>query len=1278
MFNLTKDGDSLSISSRPTVIAIDGLTLTHREIDITACMLSGRSAKKIASFLSISSKTVESHIRNIMLKIGCRSQEAIIDFIEKSGKLHLFKNYYSNLLTNSNFENQLIKIAAIEKEEKTQCLLFYPQLETKAIDFNKFKEHLFLSGHDVLMQSYDEPRNVFNTTKKFIDKYPGINHIIVAISVPLLNSENNRTEIPSEAIGSIEEYSKLNAKSPIFLFVSQEASRVEIPAISNSSVSHPVYLTQEKSSYYHCIFAILQKINPKANIQCLLQEFLKTSGLHDKTDNVLLMSGPRKEPDLGKQNTPNRFIQNFLLHLIDRKALLICGLSFILGVGAFILFFNTKQDKIYGEQYKVYGAKSGKEVSFNLPRHDQIFIGRDKLLKNLNEKLYIDINSVQKKPHELSVVACAGLGGVGKTQIALQYLHNTQHRYTLKIWFPADNIHQLQQKYLEFAKNLGYMSARVNIEESIAYVKNWLQDHPGWLLVLDNVEQYEDIVPFLPDSGGNILITTRNTRWPNKIEVLPIHIMEPDEAIELVKKLSGRNEPEIEALTSLLGRLPLALAQASAYIREKNKTVAQYLEFYKYYEQKLLSDETLPAGSNHAPVMVTWDTNLSAIESELKKKHKPALAKSLLTACAYLSSEDIPMSFLLTWLQNVYPSIDTPDLLLDELLRQLMQYSLITLNAEKQTISLHRLLQSVLRHQDKLHKDSPSLVEKPNYSQEWFCDLSNALDQVFWNKDTSEKITYQQLALLPHLQTLENYYHNIAQKPSMKTLAAQSKLLSNIGYAFQYILGESGLAKTYYERALVLNEQHYGKDHIEVANTLTHLGYAYRCLGDAKKAKDLLERALMIKERDYGHNDFEVVSTLTILGSSYRDLGNPKHSEKLLERAMLIIEKQQGNNNANIDNILAKLSVELKTSAGTEDQNDYLWHSLVNDHGKNAIEEADTLTFLGNAYRASGNIPKARDALENALKIREKFYGLDHFSTALTLTYLGNVYRDLGDTKRAKDLLERALAIREKHYGKNHFEVANTKTYLAMVYRLLGYPQKSKQLCEEALAIKEQHYGKDHYEVSLTLNIMATAYRILGELNGARELLERSLMIREKFYGKNNFETAIALHHLGTVYYELGNLEHAKRLLERALNIRELHYGKSGHEVALTLNNLARVYAKSGELNHAKALLERALDINEKFYGKSNFQTAFTMNSLGKICFDLGETLLAKQLLERVLAINLEYFANEKHFELASTMSYLAEVHKSLNNTKESERYQKRLMKICDANQDMKLRFCIK
>lgn len=124
--------------------------------------------------------------------------------------------------------------------------------------------------------------------------------------------------------------------------------------------------------------------------------------------------------------------------------------------------------------------------------------------------------------------------------MALQYIHHPGTPYSLKAWFYAENLKQLDSQYIKFAKTLGYIEEKPSIKTALPYIKAWLSKRPGWLLVYDNVNQYEEIKPYLLEEGGNIIITTRQQNWPNGFNILNIDVMMEQESIELIQSLIKR------------------------------------------------------------------------------------------------------------------------------------------------------------------------------------------------------------------------------------------------------------------------------------------------------------------------------------------------------------------------------------------------------------------------------------------------------------------------------------------------------------------------------------------------------------------------------------------------------------------------------------------------------------------------------------------------------------------------------------------------------------------
>ena len=788
-----------------------------------------------------------------------------------------------------------------------------------------------------------------------------------------------------------------------------------------------------------------------------------------------------------------------------------------------------------------------------LPIINPGFVGRVAVLETLHSQLAAT-----------TCVTLSGLGGIGKTQTAFAFAYKFESEYAFCRWLTSGTAQMIEIELEQLARKL---KVKVDNKEKSMWMTSLfekLMQIDKWLLVFDNVESIEDISPFLPKllkPGQHIIMTSRSQQFAS---ILSIDVMDQAEVDELLRvhlkgSTVGNFTPDDSfQLGERLGRLPLALSHATAYMRTHGVNIPTYLELLdKIPENLLIKYDGNDLVNYPRSVRSTCLLSLEKIISQ------SADAMTMLNHCAWMHADNIP----LVWFEqegifgDVSRAVDALDVL--------RKYSMVSNGADgSKTIEMHRLVQDLL-----LSGQSEETKKEVIEGQIGAVMSLFPRDMI----RTQEEGTIANM-LVPHLQRITEVSEKIF--PGNVQVTSIMYFLSNIYHQLGHVVWQKDLM----ERALKINEEYYGPGHVEVAKTLTILGNTYGSLGRPAKQKELLERALKIEEEHFGSDSshFEVAKTLANLGNSYGSMGQPLKKKELLERALKIQEEQRG-----------------------------LSH----------IEIAQTLANLGNTYGSMGQPLKKKDLLERALKIKEEHYGLNHFEIAKALANLGNAYSSLGLYDKAKELLERALKIKEDHYGPNHFEVAATLASLGNTYGDLGQPEQQKMLLERALKIKEQHYGPNHFEVAKTLINLGNAYSSLDIPCKQKELLERALKIEEEHYGPDHFEVAITLGNLGNAFGALGQSDKKKELLERALKIEEQHYGPRHVEVAITLTNLGNAYGSLGQPLKKRELLERALKIQEEHYGSSHFEVAVTLVHLGNAYGDLGQPLKKKELLERALKI---------------------------------------------------------
>jgi NB-ARC domain len=367
---------------------------------------------------------------------------------------------------------------------------------------------------------------------------------------------------------------------------------------------------------------------------------------------------------------------------------------------------DQKADRIL----EVLGAQqnSTEPILWNVPHtRNPHFTGRSEELQKLRKQL------VESGTTGLSQVqAISGLGGIGKTQTALEYAHRHRQDYSAVFWVQADTDGQICSGFINIARNLNLQQkdeADQNIIVNAA--KSWLESHPDWLLIFDNADAPKIVQDYLPQrSNGHILVTSRAQDFSSLGIDEPVFLnkLKHEEAVRFLLGSTGRSldhseKPDAEKLTKELDYLPLALEQAAAYIKKLGCSFAAYLS--RYEKQKI---DWLEKGkvrtSYPASVAKTWALNFEKVQDE-----SPA-SVALLQISAFLSPDNIPIELITLGREELGTEIseffsgEIDEITVAELFNPLTSYSLVQVNRKLSTYSIHRLVQEVLKAKMDIEK----------------------------------------------------------------------------------------------------------------------------------------------------------------------------------------------------------------------------------------------------------------------------------------------------------------------------------------------------------------------------------------------------------------------------------------------------------------------------------------------------------------------------------------------------------------------------------------------
>lgn len=609
----------------------------------------------------------------------------------------------------------------------------------------------------------------------------------------------------------------------------------------------------------------------------------------------------------------------------------------------------------------------------NLPARNPNFAGRGDLLEQLHTSL--QAGSVAAV---VPIGAVHGLGGVGKTQLALEFAHRFASDYDVVWWIPAELPTSASAALATLAGRLG-MEQVADESKVVAGLLNELRQRERWLLVYDNAERPNRLGGLLPPSGGgHVLVTSRWSAWGSKATPLRVNVLARQESIAFLAKRTGSDDQAaLDELAELLGDLPLALEEAAAYLEETGTGMDEYLGLVRNRSRQLfgLDQSSADEQGDQRRVATVWSVSLDRVHQQA-----PA-AEALLDLCAFLAL-DIPRG-LPTGLPQGLPeelarAVGDP-LAYNRMLAVVGRYSLATVTPT--TVSVHRLVQAVI--QARLGDQG---------ERRWAKVAVGLLRERFPNESWEVATWPTCERLLPHVLAATGHAERLGVSRE------QAGWLLDRAANYLHERGQYRQARPIAERALRVTEAALGPAHPEVAWRCDGLGAALRRLGDLAGARAHYERALEIGEATLGPDHPDVASWRSNLGGVLQDLGDLAGARVEYEQALVISEAALGP-----------------------------------DHPTVAIRRNN----LADVLRALGDLEGARAQVERALVISERALGPDHPTVASQRKNLGGVLWALGDLEAARAEYERALVIGEATLGPDHPDVAIWRNNLGTVLQAL-------------------------------------------------------------------------------------------------------------------------------------------------------------------------------------------------------------------------------------------------
>ncbi len=775
----------------------------------------------------------------------------------------------------------------------------------------------------------------------------------------------------------------------------------------------------------------------------------------------------------------------------------------------------------------------------NAPVANVQFTGRNLTLSALRAALR------QARPGAPGLAVLYGLGGVGKTQVALEYVHRFGAAYDLVYWINAEPVVLIDSAFADLGERMG-LPRQQNVPLSIRAVLEALNrttEYARWLIVFDNVDEFADIQSFVPSGGhGHVIVTTRNQTWGDNAETLPVEVFtRPESIAHLRRRVKGISDDDAGKIAELLGDLPIAVAVGGALLASSGTSPAQYRA-------------QIAAGETDAAINAVWDLSLNQLEEDSPGAYR------LLEICSVLAP-DIALDLL-----NNNAMLDvlrrTDATLLRrpsaaKLIQQLNRLALLKLDNGARRIQVHRILQSVVRGRMSLER-----IESTQR------DVLKVFAAVRPEEDVDNGTTWDRYRMLwPHLEVevepedapdLED-----VTEPRMRSLfdmalaSDEPAVLELMVDRIRYIWVRGSVAQSHtlaarieaaWKARLDATDDPAEQERVLVPLLRAQFNHAnaLREAGRVQEALALDTETLSRQIEILGETVSDTLMTAGGLGADLRALGRYGQA----------------------------LDRDRKTYATwSQEYGDDYPRTLAAQHN------------LASSLRLAGEFGLAREQDEDVVQRRELVLGRRTFFTLFSLGALARDLRELGEYERSITLLNEVVAGFTEDRGAGAAVTLGAQVNLAVSIRSAGRAAEAQAILEESYKTLNGQYGAEHPETLACRLSRATNLLSLQKTEEARRETEAVRAAYARSLGPAHPHTLVCENNLAAIERARGDLDAALAFAEAACAGLEAALHDKHPFLLAAQMNLAVIQHETGRAEEAVALAGRVADATEAVLG---------------------------------------------------------------------------------------------
>ncbi|KAL6901455.1 hypothetical protein GGI43DRAFT_357225 [Trichoderma evansii] len=869
-----------------------------------------------------------------------------------------------------------------------------------------------------------------------------------------------------------------------------------------------------------------------------------------------------------------------------------------------------------------------------------------------------------------------GLGGSGKTQIALDYAYRRcVDDECCVFWVHADSEATFTSDYKVIGKRLGIDEKNIDGLELLDAVRCGIEARPRWVLILDNADDLrlfgvgrtgESLAKYIPGgSQGTILWTSRDGRITGALvgssRAIEVPSMTKDEATSLLElsmseDLKPSIDTEMNRLLEELQRLPLAISQAGVYMRRTRTPIKEYLNLLLQGTSRwdLLkmtdSDRHRPSGVSNS-VLETWRISIERIQEESELSYR------ILHVIAYLDSQDIPHGLILAASQgsassggdeNTHKQNTNFDVL--QAVTRLVEYSFLSMRRVEEgrrSYEMHKLVQEAVQYRLSVQgPDSLPLGEPTRFGE----TLKNT--EVFFSSIALQivKSAFENVPRPLHYQYIPHAIQasEWAEKSGKEVEA--SALLCTVSGNMK-ALGRWREKEPVDRKIISLRTKALGKEHTDTIKGMASLAVTLIALARYREAEKLTEQVLKLRQQSEAFYDKHPKKT-TLMGNLaviYRYQGRYNEAESLTGQVLSLQQEVLGEYHPDTLDSKENLAIIYQIQGRHKEASVLIEQTL--DVRRELFGERHPATIrsilmLASMLRNQSRYDDSEQLAKRVLTFNQELVGENHPATIFIMAELAEISGLQGRYAESEKLAEQVLSLQLRDIGDKHPDTMKTMDCLAATYNNQGRRNDFQRLMEKVLRHRLESYGEMHPYTIRTMRKLAIIYRNSGQCTLSEKLENQVLKHQLEIFGEKHPETIRAMMCLAATYHVQGRHTEAERLKEQTLRLTQDVLHEKHPDIALAMSSLAETYEMQGRYDEAEKLKEQAFTLQFKVLGEKHPITIGAMAALSTTYYHQRRFAEAEKLEEQTLKLRQEILGM-KHPETITTMTFLGAIYMS-------------------------------